>query len=251
MRCYFDGSKGVDGDNNVWLTLAGYVAKDGFWRHFNTQWDRMLRERYPVAPYVHMYQLASGSPPFESGPNGWTKAKVEQLIHDALGILQVQDKEVFRSVICSVNVAAHARLVDEGYEIEDPAVLCVEACVGQAFDWFLTRYGDSIELAYLHFDRDEPFIKPIRDRWLPCRPIPGKVTSEPFWGLIQDILPVPMDENPAVQAADMLAWARTRSLVPHDRPWRYLADMMRAVIPQSGVFVTEAIMRSKYSMRRP
>jgi hypothetical protein len=55
MRFYFDGSEGKDDESDDWLTLAGFAACDVFWDDFDKKWKTMLRERYPVAPFIHMW----------------------------------------------------------------------------------------------------------------------------------------------------------------------------------------------------
>ena len=47
-----------------------------------------------------------------------------------------------------------------------------------------------------------------RRKFNPNKPI----TIDPFWGMIANILQVEMVREPAVQAADIYAWSKTRSL---------------------------------------
>ena len=67
MKCFFDKSDGVDDAGDEWLTLVGFAASDGMWRKFEDLWRRVLWERYPIAPYLHMTHLLSGEDPFERG----------------------------------------------------------------------------------------------------------------------------------------------------------------------------------------
>jgi hypothetical protein len=76
MRFYFDGSEGKDDGIDNWLTLAGFVACDAFWDDFDKKWKTMLLERYPIAPFVHMWQMISGVDPFERVADGRIKSLI-------------------------------------------------------------------------------------------------------------------------------------------------------------------------------
>src|SRR5436309_5487153 len=140
MRCFFDGSEGQDDNGSQWLTLAGYIASDKFWGQFQPTWEKMLRDRYPVAPYLHMWQMLSHEDPFERA-NGWTDDKINRFVSDALDLLQHEDKQRFLACAYSVDVTAHSRLVAEGYEIADPATVCAHSCLKVLCDWYTARYG--------------------------------------------------------------------------------------------------------------
>ena len=63
MNLYFDGS--IGGESDQWMTLGGIVATDVVWANFQKKWMQMLRERCPVAPYIHMKDIVTGNDPFE------------------------------------------------------------------------------------------------------------------------------------------------------------------------------------------
>ena len=60
-----DGSYGEDAAKSRWMTLGGVMATDAVWGSFDESWIRMLAERYPRAPYIHMNELVQGVDPFE------------------------------------------------------------------------------------------------------------------------------------------------------------------------------------------
>lgn len=226
MKTYFDGSEGCDDTNAKWLTLAGYGATDSFWARFDDKWKRLLLERYPIAPYIHMWEIISGTDPFERR-SGWTKEKISDLIVDTVKLLQGFDKTIFRQFVCSIDLSAHQRLVGEGYKIDDPFSICSDVCVGSAIDWFLKKKKP--EPLYLCFDRGEKFMSGIKKKWLANRTPPGRVSVDPsklLWDSILDIQELDMETTPPLQAADMVAWARTRSLSEETRDWKYLAHIM-------------------------
>src|ERR1700693_3061758 len=208
MNCYFDGS--VGGISDEWLTLGGFIATDKTWAAFHNQWEALLRNRYPIAPYIHMTDLITGNDPFERKA-GWTDCKVDALVSDVVTLLgQTSATGEMCAFACAVYVQARGRLVTEGYEVSDPAVICAEVGIGNLLNWYTDRYG--LELACLFFDQNEPFIKSIRSRWLKAMRPNRMVTDELFWGRIEDVEPVSMQDTPGIQAADIVAWAFTRRL---------------------------------------
>ena len=244
MRCFFDGSQGEDDNASQWLTLAGYMATDAVWGAFQKKWEAMLRNRYPIAPYVHMYEMVSNTDPFERVV-GWTEDKISQLVWDSLHLLQDLDKHDFRSFAYSIDLAARKKLLAEGYEIHDPYAICTSSCVALAFEWQYDTRPTNSERSYVFFDRGEKFIDYIRPKWLKERTPPGKVGLGSFWDWIIDIQELDMRAHPPIQAADVLAWARTRSLSVKERRWRFLEEIMQAVIPSSSVKFRESEMRAK------
>jgi hypothetical protein len=190
-----------------------------------------------------MSQIFSGTDPFERGPAGWNEEKIESLLFDALNLLQQMDKEMFRSFVCSVNLSARDRLLSTGYRVSDPITLCTQMCVSSFFSW---QTDKSIELNYLFFDRGEPFFHGFKDRWLEQRTPFGKLTpggTSLFWDRIGDIQEVDMQRNPPIQAADMLAWGRTRSF--SDKTAKHLDEVMRRIIPSTTLIVDEVLMRER------
>lgn len=246
MRCYFDGSFGDEENGSQWLTLAGYMANDAIWGDFQKAWDRMLRERYPIAPWLHMSEMLAHEDPFQI-VNGWTDEKIERFVFDALNLLQNVDKYKFRSFVYSFDVAARKRLLLEGYDIAEPSEVCADSCIALAFHWYSDHH--TLEPAYLFFDQNEQFIGPVKRRWK-ANVKPGqRLVLDPFWGLIANITDVDMRLTPPIQAADLLAWSCNRSLYPKERRWQHLYDVMRAVIPQSSGKMGEVEMRAKYKKR--
>ena len=243
MKCYFDGSEGMDSAGDKWLTLAAVAATDQMWAEFNVKWHRMLSERYPVAPFVHMWQIYSGADPFEWGAAGWSQEKVNRLVFSAVDILQQMDKSSFFTFVCSVNLSGRERLVREGFLVVEPSTLCVELGIGSLLTWNTQRgcFGK----VWLFFDQGERFVSELRTRWTA-----GKTGNDPLspqgsaWDMIADIQEVKMQTHPPVQAADILAWARTRSF-SEGKVARLLDEILRAVVPSTTALITEETMRQK------
>ena len=211
----------------------------------------MLKQRYPVPPFIHMNPLVMATKPFERVV-GWSEEKITALVTDAIDIMQNLNSASFRSFVCSVNISARKRLVDEGYDVMDPMSLCADMCIGASHTWHIE--SGSRELAYLFYDRTELFLKPFRKRWLQNRTPPGQLTTGEgeslFWDFFRDVSEVDMAYNPPMQAADMVAWGRSRGLSAKERPWKYLAKIMGDVIATSTAIITEDMMRSK-SVKKP
>jgi hypothetical protein len=95
MRCYFDGSQAKLAGGHSWLTLAGMMAGDGFWKQFENDWmTEVLQKHEPHAPHLHMSQLLTGNRPF----SGWERERRYSLIMDAINYLQnLPKKALLRS----------------------------------------------------------------------------------------------------------------------------------------------------------
>jgi len=87
------------------------AATDSTWAEFDRKWDRMLKERSPVAPYIHMIKLmgqkirlsaSMGEPAKEAPPH--------QRCHCALSQI---DKDKFRC-FDFMNVSAIDRVALDG-----------------------------------------------------------------------------------------------------------------------------------------
>jgi hypothetical protein len=245
MTCFFDGSEGHD-PGKRWLTLAGLIASEDLWAAFDGSWRAMLRNRYPLAPYLHMYQMMAGKDPFER-VNGWTEPKVKALVFDAVQLLSQIDKTAFRSFICTIDLEAYGRLVTEGYGILSAPSVCAQSCLGALFEWYADRF--SIEEAYVFYDRGEPFFQQFKADWLRERTPRDKPRDpESFWDAIADVHDVDMDRHAPVQACDLLAWATTRSR--SDRSYSWLSGAIWDCIPQSKLIIDEQLMRERHNIRR-
>lgn len=250
MKCYFDGSEGADDAGDKHLTLGGFMANDAFWGSFEAEWREMLRCRYPIAPYLHMTELMSDDDPFER-VNGWTIAKQDQLIEDALTLLDRQDKTKFRAIVCTINASARERLCANGAVLGLPDVICAQTTFGAAHDWYLDAHPNSLETGFAFYDRNEKFFPHIKSIWTRERTPPRevllkrKVYENPFWDLFENMVEVDMEYHPGIQAADMLAWAHTRALSKQDRRYRHLAEKIRLRTPFTVLPLTEDVLRDK------
>jgi hypothetical protein len=248
MKCYFDGSEGKDLHGDTWVTLAGFAAPDKSWERFDDTWTKMLHRRYPMAPYVHMWQIISGTDPFER-TNGWTKDKVVSLISDAVELLKT--RESFLPFSCRVNLTARERIIAEGHVVYDPMRLCAEMCMALCLDTsFLdARFKKKIESVYIFFDRGEFFMKPFKAHWLANRTPPSELATDPdkrVWDIIKNVIDGDKEIYLGLQAADMVAWATTRDLANKLGELYDLDEYMKDLIPDHHAIMDEALLRDKY-----
>jgi hypothetical protein len=244
MKCFFDGSLTTSADGHSWLTLAGYMAGDAFWAEFDRSWrPEVLEKREPHAPYLHMCDLISGVERYE----GWERDRRNRLVNDANIYLQSLPKKAFTAIVCSIDVTARDALVAQGCQIDAPPYILGHWCVGQAFKWYYDTWPDRLETAYVYFDRGEKFMHPFRQRWLQENKIQKIIKTDTFWGGIAEVEALDATQTPALQAADLLAWAesRERSSI-EDRAQRYLAKIQGMIIPSWRLVLDEETLRKTH-----
>lgn len=246
MKCYFDGSQGLDDSGAEWLTLAGYMASDVLWSKFDDAWIKILCERYPIAPYIHMSELMGTDDPFETA-NGWTFEKKNALILDAVSFLSQINKTAYCSFVCRIDLAAHNRLLKEGFTLKRPAVMCADACISQSFGWYYKNH--KLELAHIFFDRGERFMTEFKAEWKKMCPNRHAITVEHFWGMISNVTDLDMRSSPALQAADMLAWAETRGLSAAEKPYKHLSTIFQQCVPSVRIVINEETLRTRFGKR--
>lgn len=252
MNCYFDGS--IGGDSNRWMTLAGIIATDEVWGAFENAWAPMLKQRYPIAPYIHMTDVVTGNDPFER-KNGWSDERIYLLIEDSKRVVETLNKEHIFTAVFSIDIQACNIVRDEGLAVPDPSVICAEFCLYH----LLRRYDEKhqLEKAHLFYDQDEPFIQSIRSRWRSHRTT-HEVGVNLFWDRIANVQPADMRDTPQIQLADMVAWGTTRRItrIPDDN-WARLADSLVGTRQQNGILpfvqvdpISEDQIRKRYTLNQ-
>ena len=233
MTIYFDGSQGTDDNGTNWLTLAGLMAPEAVWRDFRWNWNQMLANRNPPAPYTHMCDLHTGNRPFDRAA-GWNEAKANGLTNDAIQVIQetkFKHKEAIFAVGIRVDLDAHQKIVSQGLTIQSPSDICVFGSIPKMAHRFVdNNVGDSMETLNIVFDRGEKFLHPFKQEW-DRNKTKGPVKKPLFWDLIVDVKAMDSKAEPGLQAADMFAWSYTRSLLSKERPWGLLS---RFLLPRPG-----------------
>jgi hypothetical protein len=242
MNCFLDGSCGQSDSSDEWITLAGFAGPDAVWADFDDRWNRMRLERYPIALYVHMIEMLDGDDPFDR-VNGWTEHKLEQLVADALVVMNDTGKDKFRALRFSFNNSARERIQAEGRKALDPYSLCAKGCAAFALGWHNQSQADP-ESIFLYFDRNEKFIQPLKKAWLASRTPPGRPKSaENVWDRFGNMIEDDMKNQPGLQAADMLAWGTTRTLSDKERLFSSLKSRIHECVNQTEMSISEGVMR--------
>ncbi len=214
MTIYFDGSQGPDDNGTNWLTLAGLMAPEHVWKEFRREWNHMLVNRDPAAPYIHMRDLHTGNGPFKRA-HGWGTREATALTSDALQVIQAIKfcyKACIFAVGIRVNLDAHESIVSKGMAIYSPHEICVRASVASMLKRFCdTLREESIETWNIAFDQGERFLHPFKKEWDRNR-TKGLIKKHLFWDLILDVQPLDSKKEPGLQAADMFAWSSLGAL---------------------------------------
>ena len=201
---------------------------------FEREWLRILNNRTPVAPYLHMNEVSSGGGPFHD-KYGWDDAKRGDLIRDCLFFSQTLDKTCFRTFICSVDMTMYRKLKESCRLLPSVAEICNRFVPRQIFNWYLENFSQwKVPELYYFFDQNERFEgrfhalvkKHQKKSWA------GLYNH---WDTIKNVSSANMRSTLPLQLADMLAWAHHRKLTPHakDLKWSHLHTMTDAVLPFS------------------
>jgi hypothetical protein len=230
MKAFCDGSGNAD--TSPFVVLAGVTSEESEWAFFENEWGRILRDRYPIAPYLHMKEIVLGKGPFRD-ENGWDDAKRVQLVQDCLVFSQKLDKRKFCTFICSIDMRMYRHIRDKGFNLPSVSRICNKFVPQAIFKWYLDKFSQW-ELAELYytFDQNERFIGPFRTLVTKCQ---KKSWSGLYnhWDIIKQMAPADMRNALPLQLADMIAWAHHRRLTPHREglAWSHLGKLTDSVHP--------------------
>jgi len=252
MKAYYDGSVTRDEQGEEWITLAGIAGTDAVWAEFDHRWAKMLADRYPIAPYIHMIELLDDKDPFESLV-GWDEEKKRQLVQDAIVLLSKMNKAGFRMARVSIPESTRLRLAAQGARVpKDPYLHCAVDCVFlTAGIYALNVEDDAQEPLYVFFDRGEKFLGGFKNNYLSNRTRAGfPKNPENWWDSFADVQDVDLAYHFGVQVADMIAWAHSRALGGKDRPYGWLEEWLEMVVPSFRIQYTEQLLCRPTDYRR-
>jgi len=228
MKAYCDGSGNAK--TSDFLVLAGVAAEEPVWAGFERDWARILANRSPIAPYLHMNEVSHGFGLFKD-EDGWDEPKRLALVKDCVFFSQTLDKSKFRSFICSIDVKRYRELKDEGELLPSVFSMCNHWVPRQMFKWYLDNFGLwNLPELYYFFDQNEKFRGPFANL---VRRGQKKSRLSNHWHMIRQISPVDMRFTQPLQLADMLAWAHHRKLTYNDPQlkWSSLHTVTDAILP--------------------
>jgi hypothetical protein len=199
LKMYFDGS-GKDDLRTKFLTLGGFASGEREWNYFDTEWAKILRDRGNPG-YMHMTDAFA----FRGQFKGWDLDKAIFLAYGLVGLLMEMPKNSFHGFRCTVDLPAY-RYWQALNSLPSAPRVCSRFLFSKAYVWFSespTRLLEKIDVIY---DRDEDFLRHIDADWRN-----KKIRRRyPWWDLINTVAPANSKLTPALQAADMLAWAASR-----------------------------------------
>jgi len=168
LEAYFDGAHiGQGWTDGSLVTLAGFAAEETIWAEFDRNWRAILGagKKAPKAKNLHLTDAVHLKKEF-SYRNGWNLNKVFSLIMELLMYLQTIDKQRLRQFACTVDLAAHRKMVAEGYKLGSPIEICIDHCPYAVLAWYSCDFPGLIHSAHYFFDQNEPFEEPFRQRWI-------------------------------------------------------------------------------------
>ncbi len=204
---YFDG--GNKAESHDVITLAALSGSGIQWDNFTEQWKIVLKRHR--ASFLHTTDAMTSAPNSPFKKNGWTEAQVESFVEDCVSVIErctttrKGDDFVYlglRPVTVSVLVRdfkkALAKIPDLG-SIEN---LCVIHAAAHCNAYGLMTGHHKFKF---FFDQGEPFYGHLYDR------VGNKKAKKaaPDFQSVQ-LEEANMREVPALQAADLLAWAINR-----------------------------------------
>ena len=210
FKSYFDGGNEADSTQYKIVTLAAFSGCQVQWQNFDRQWKRALANH--GAPYLHTTDAIALSGDF-SKRAGWGQEKVDSLLSDCSAVVKRCSATRTGGSITALGVRAHTiSVVLKDYiraKSENPKLwtvphICAVQCVNCCFN-FAHALGTTAWMQ-LFFDRNEPYYSHIKDRFTNKK---SKAAS-PGWERVGHLGQSNMRMVPALQAADMLAWAVNR-----------------------------------------
>lgn len=236
---YLDSSNDL-GTHEV-LTLACFSALGSNWPKFEHDWMKTVYAAWEgcvippgTIPHLHTANLIGGHRPFTER-NGWDQGKVNSFLESCATVIErhANDGRI-KGISSTVVLSDYDNVCLDIPETPAYQDICAFFCVSRAFAWteelaeHFMSHGGSI-----YFDRTDPF------RGAPMNLFCNKkfVRKNPHsWGKVHNVGVVVMEQTPAVQASDMLAWSINadykkwmhgdwqRRLLALDRPFLWLND---------------------------
>jgi len=197
VKSYFDGSE----IPARCVTLAALVTDANTWSELEGIWEEVRKTR-GNPPYIHMTDLMA----LEGIYKKWEADDRDYLVDGLLNVLlSFRGHPRLRSFTCSVNLRDHAKLKHER-SLPSPERLCARLVFPHAMNWYAELPGLDTGKMEAYFDRNEKFMRHIEPDWR------NKTIRKryPQWELVSSISQTTMQNAPALQMTDVVAWGRNR-----------------------------------------
>jgi Protein of unknown function (DUF3800) len=195
LKVYCDGSGKTKEAACRFLTLAGMIASDDYWRDFEAKWKIVL-DKHSV-PYSHMRKLLRGKEPF----HGWLDSDKQSFVSDLLNVLGTLDHRDLVASTLTINLDDYRQLAIGTSRIRPAEAVCGDYVMTHAFRHPRFSEGN----AEIFFDRDESFIKYVERIWSR-----NKDNASSWASYVSTVAPADMKKILPIQAADVLAWSANR-----------------------------------------
>lgn len=200
VKAYFDGTK-QDGTSKA-VTLACLASDANTWTGIEQAWEDVRKNR-GNPPYIHMTDAMALQGVFKD----WAEEERDYLIDGLLNVfLSFRDHPRIHSFSCSVHLIPYERYKAERH-LPETARLCARIVFPQMMEWhYKNLAGVDVGQVEAFFDRNEPFLRHIQPDWEN-----HKIREQyPAWALVKAIAPAEMQNSPAIQMTDVIAWGRNR-----------------------------------------
>ena len=209
FKSYFDGGNQADTRQYMILTLAAFSGSGIQWDHFTEQWNIVLKRHR--ADFLHTTDALAMARPFTQ-KSGWKEAAVQAFIEDCVSVIErcstTRRGDIFsflgvRPVTVSVILNDFRKALETIPDLGSAEHLCVIYAAAHCTTWGLFN---GYHKCQFFFDQGEPFCGHILDR-------KRNRTAKRAALEIRNITHVEQSDMrnvPALQAADLLAWAVNR-----------------------------------------
>jgi hypothetical protein len=237
------------------VSLAGFSASDSIWREFDAGWKEILKGngKRPEIKFFHTVDAVNENQPFDRA-SGWKSNFTEQIIIEFLHHMQKFDKKRFRSFACTVDLEGHRRVAAKRPHLKTPLEICTTFCPEAVLWWITTKYPDPMpHSVHYFFDLTEPFQDSFAQRWKNKKSVISPDGSDYLWGMIKSVTDADMRGHPALQAADLMAWASSRIITHEQKPDRFrnILEFVRAIVPSTWSVWGEAELLTGKQRKNP
>ena len=222
IRSYLDGGNQADAQYET-LTLCAVAGTEIQWKNAEQCWIETL-SKYGV-DFLHTTDVLTLNHPY-TREAGWSHEKANALLNSCVDVIErckARPEDSWPHGIMPISFSIFLRDFDKAVREHGvtgrPELHLAMCCVQMCAHW--ADYREMNRLQFF-FDLGEPFYGHTRDRWLSTR----ARKEETLWHHVSAITEVAMQETPALQIADMVAWVAGKgheNAVQYDWQERLLA----------------------------